>query len=132
MTRRLVGWRIAVLATGPHGGWQRVAAVTHVLRIAVTPIGKQRGCLFPMREDAVREARGWTNHQTRLIRVYRMRRLVGYRVTWRHTGDPRQMLYTLAESEHARSYARAAADNLRRVQAITDVRVWRVYRRRCA
>jgi len=60
------------------------------------------------------------------------RRLVGYRVTWRHTGDPRQMLYALAESEHARSYARAGADNLRRVQAITDVRVWRVYRRRRA
>lgn len=61
------------------------------------------------------------------------RRLIGYRVTWRKhlpsgEREPRQILYT---GEHARSYARCAADVLRGVGGISDVRVWRVYRR-CA
>ena len=63
-----------------------------------------------------------------------MRRLVGYRVTWRKRlpsgeGDPRTMLYT---GEHARSYARHAADVMRGVGDISDVRVWRVTRGRDA
>lgn len=57
------------------------------------------------------------------------RRLVGYRVTWRkHVSmgwEPRQMLYT---GEHARSYARHAADVMRGVRDICEVKVWRVYR----
>lgn len=63
-----------------------------------------------------------------------MRRLVGYRVTWRKrlrdwTWEPRQMLYV---GEHARSYARHAADVMRGVHDISDVRVWRVTRGRDA
>lgn len=62
---------------------------------------------------------------------------MGYRVTWRKrlpSGEvePRQMLYTMAESEHARSYARCAADVMRGVHDISDVRVWRVTRGRDA
>lgn len=63
-----------------------------------------------------------------------MKRIVGYRVTWRkllRTGqwEPRQMLYV---GEHARSYARCAADVMRGVHDICDVRVWRVTRGRDA
>jgi len=66
----------------------------------------------------------------------RPRRLIGWRVTWRKVvrgeWEPRQMLYTLSATEHARSFARHAADVMRGVHDISDVRVWRVYRRRTA
>lgn len=64
----------------------------------------------------------------------RSRRLIGWRVTWRKVvrgeWEPRQMLYTLAATEHARSFALCAADVMRGAHDISEVRVWRVYRRR--
>ncbi|MEY5060204.1 MAG: hypothetical protein RIS45_125 [Planctomycetota bacterium] len=59
---------------------------------------------------------------------------MGYRVTWikrlpSGQWEPRAMLYT---GEHARSYARWAADVMRGVGDISDVRVWRVTRGRDA
>jgi hypothetical protein len=59
------------------------------------------------------------------------RHLIGYRITWRKllrsgAWEPRHILYV---GEHARSYARHAADVMRGVGDICEVRVWRVYRR---